>query len=501
MSFKQQETEGAGLSWRPNMLTFRTLLYVVGLLVCIIQPALLVRQVLAHPAPPVDFTKGNSSENENANSPTDARRWTLPTGMNLIVAERSHSPLVAIVLRVRGGSGVETPAENGLAHFVEHLVFKGGGNRKPGDLDRAMEQLGGEISARTTREFTEFSVALPAENLAEALPLLAALVREPEFRPADLAQERTVIQAEQKAAQADAAKLGFQQINRVLYRADEPYSQPLMGTAENVSRFTADDLRRFWQRWYHPGNMVLVVTGGVRAGEVREAVEKLFPADEPFPPMPPRVRARAMVEGIMVAPPPAPEAQARRALTLFLVAFRVPTPAEPEERAVMETLMPILAYGKQGHLFDQLVDKEKRALAVTAEYLPGGQEDMVLISVLTTPERGKNLLGAIEGAIRRLREDLITPAEVETAKALVQNRARYRSETVDGLAQHLADLHFHAPALTESGYLKRIEQVKPEQVRESILQFLTPLRYAVAWVGPMLELSDAGAEAEQEARR
>jgi predicted Zn-dependent peptidase len=92
------------------------------------------------------------------------QRRTLPSGIRVIVAEQPGTELAALDLRVRVGSGAETPAENGTAHFIEHLLFKGTGTRKPGEIDLAIEKLGGELKAQTARDATRFAVVLPAEN-------------------------------------------------------------------------------------------------------------------------------------------------------------------------------------------------------------------------------------------------------------------------------------------------------------------------------------------------
>lgn len=152
-----------------------------------------------------------------------AYRETLPSGLRLVVQPRSGAGLAAVDVRVRVGSGSEDAQTSGTAHFIEHLVFKGGGARKPGDFDRAMETLGGEIAARTTRDYTQYTTVVPAAKWREAAGLLAEMVQNPGFRPADMERERAVILSEMTVAQTDPARLGFGQIARVAYAQGQGY--------------------------------------------------------------------------------------------------------------------------------------------------------------------------------------------------------------------------------------------------------------------------------------
>lgn len=401
-----------------------------------------------------------------------------------MVAERPRSPLAAIVLRVRAGTGMETAETNGCAHFIEHVVFKGGGKRQPGDYDREIELLGGEFFARTTRDFTEYSVIVPTEKLGDALGLMADLVRTPEFRAADVDRERRVIAREMADANCEVAQSSFRLVCSVAYPEGHTYRLPLMGTPETLAARTPDDLRAFWQKWYRPDNMTLVVSGGVTAADVRKVVEPLFPMGEKGPDSTPAVTVFTPIGRVARAAVLPAEAQAQRALTTLTMAFRIPTIGEGISLPLLEALVTCMA-GSGGRLPARLIVKDRVALSVSAEFSPGVQESLILVTATGEPRSITALEAAFEAEIRRMREDSWTDDEVEAAKAATEGRLQYARETVEGHARLLANWDQYAPTMTEETYTKQIAALGKEEVRAVTLRYLTPLSFAVASVGPV----------------
>ena len=186
----------------------------------------------------------------------------MESGARLLVAARPASDVVAIDLRVRGaGSAAESAANSGAAHFVEHLVFKGGGapDAPPGALDAAFESLGGEVGAQTSRDFVTYSITVPEKNWKAALRLLGSMLLSPAFRPADVEAERAVIRREMAVARGDARRLGIGALAGAAFPVGDPYRLPLMGTEQSIGKLTDADLRAFHAAHYRPGRFTLAV--------------------------------------------------------------------------------------------------------------------------------------------------------------------------------------------------------------------------------------------------
>jgi zinc protease len=424
-------------------------------------------------------------------------RKTLPSGLRLIVREMPGASTVALDLRVRAGSSADDPDRAGAAHFIEHLVFKGTETRAAGQIDAAMEELGGEIDARTSRDWTRYAVTLPAGDKPwhEALSLLADLVLRPVLREPDVEAERAVIRAETAWARSEPLRLGYAELYAAAFGTDgDPYRLPLLGTEEGVARLTAADLRAFWAARYRPSNMTLAVAGDIRAADVVRAVSAAFPA----PPggggtaaaKKPAVTVTLPLDGVVRAPRPV--RQAERGLTTVLIGLRSPGTEEPDELPALNVLMPLLADSSDGgvtgggRLFEALVTKQKLALSVSAEYLPGRAGGLIVLTATGRPRDTGRLEGALIQEMERLRgEDLPGDEEVARARASVLGILRYEEQTPTGAARRLALLDaLDTPAMLTDNYAARLGAIRPDDVQRAAARYLTPLRYAVTVIGP-----------------
>jgi zinc protease len=417
--------------------------------------------------------------------------------MHLIVAERPGSPLTAIDLRIRVGSGSETPEDNGTAHFIEHMVLKGTATRGPGEFDQAIERLGGEITARTTRDATQFATSVPSAHWKEALSLFAEMVQKPAFRPADMERERQVIRAELAVTRSDPQRTGLNQVAAILFGPDDPYRLPIMGTKENVAGLTSDDLRHFHRKWYRPATMTLVLAGDVHPDEAHDLALHLFsvPGGDAVsaPDAASPVTVFVPLGRVLHAQPLPPSEQAERDLVTLVAGFRTPaTGAEGATLPLMDSMMALLASAGRGRFVDQLVKKQKLALSISAEYVPGRGDSLILITAVTRPRDAARLETALTDELNRLWEDPPTDDEAAETRAAAQNRVRYEAETVEGLAAQAARWDVIDPSLTNAAYMQQADGITADDLKRTIHRYLTPLSYAVAMLGTAPPAAFAG---------
>ncbi len=454
-------------------------------------------------------------------SPSALVQKTLPSGLRLLVQPRVGTALVSVAVSVRAGTAMESAQNNGVAHFIEHLVFKGTLTGKPGDLDAQMESLGGELTARTSRDQTLYTATVPQYNWQKALPVFADLLLRPAFRADDMASERRVIAREQAAALTEPARTGFGQLAGFAYPENSAYRLPLMGTDEAVARLTPDDLTAFWKQWYTPQNLTLVVVGDVSPSDVETLAASLFPAapgaasalpaltpPQAEPAAPPVAAAEAAtdaasLQNAVVRAPGMPSAKSpQRDLTSVYLGFFVPAPpaavtarsarAAPEkQQALLRVLARYLSRAaNEGQLDKTLITDPTRreAIEVNADCVPGKNGDLLFVSATFAPENAPRAETRLADALRRVREDSrqddISPAVAE-AKQTVSGQIRYENETVEGQARFLAqnDL-LHPATLTASAMQAFIDAITPADIRDALFNIVTPARYAVALVGP-----------------
>ncbi len=211
------------------------------------------------------------------------QRRNLASGMSVLAVPRPDIEVVTVMLLYRIGSAGEMPSEQGMAHFLEHMMFKGSRNYPAGAIDQVTQRLGGENNAFTSRDYTAYWHLLPTRNWVEALAIERDRMLEPTLDADEFQSERNVV-LEELAMYADEAQeaLSDDHYSRI-FPLGHPYHHPVIGSVKTLKAMTVDSMRSFHERWVRADNSVLIVIGGVEAEEIFEQAEKYF-SRAPLPP-------------------------------------------------------------------------------------------------------------------------------------------------------------------------------------------------------------------------
>src|SRR5215510_8911229 len=207
----------------------------------------------------------------------DVHTHRFDNGLVLHVAPGHRAPVAAVQAWLGVGSADETAEEAGVAHVVEHMLFKGSAGYGQGELVRAIERGGGEINAWTSFDHTVYHAVLGAEHVDAAIHALGDALIEPLVDPDELAREREVILEEIRQGSDDPARGVAQNLFATAFVA-HPYRRPVIGTAASVARIGERALLGFFRRFYVADNLTLVVAGDVDPERVLRAVERRFRA-------------------------------------------------------------------------------------------------------------------------------------------------------------------------------------------------------------------------------
>lgn len=199
----------------------------------------------------------------------------MPNGLRMIVREQHSTPLVAIDVWVRAGSGREQAGESGAAHFLEHLIFKGTTTRKPGEIDGAIEDLGASLGATTIRDGAHFFTTIATPYVADALAVLSDAMQNAVLAPEEMERERAVILDEMAHGRNDTNKRVLNALFERLCNG-HPYENPILGQVESLRNLKRDTVAAFYHRWYVPNNVTLVIVGDITPDAAQEAVQKSF---------------------------------------------------------------------------------------------------------------------------------------------------------------------------------------------------------------------------------
>jgi len=203
--------------------------------------------------------------------------YTLPNGLQVLIAPSNASDLVTMDMWVGAGTRRETAENNGVAHFMEHLIFKGTPTRKPGEIDAAIEDLGGTLNAATSYDWAHFYGTVGSADAPAALAVLGDALMNSEMRQSDMDAEKPVILSEM-AREAGSATTRVSHVFNALCFPTHPYGRPLLGTASNISNMPRKTVVDFYHTYYAPANATLILAGRLTPDEGLTLAKKTFGA-------------------------------------------------------------------------------------------------------------------------------------------------------------------------------------------------------------------------------
>ncbi len=398
----------------------------------------------------------------------------LPCGIQLVTEAMADVRSVAIGFWVGTGSRDESDERAGASHFLEHLLFKGTPTRSAEAIAEALDEVGGDCNAFTTKEYTAFYVRLLAEHLGLGLDILGDIMSEPALRPADVDAERTVILDEILMHADEPADLAAELWTAALFPG-HPLGRDTLGTAESVGELSAPDIRRFFDQHYRPSNMVVSVAGDFAHDEVAAAVEARF-CDRAGGGPP---RRAAPVD------PPVPLAVVRRPTEqAHLVLGARSFSRFDERRWALAVLNHVLGGGLSSRLFQKV--REQRGLAYSVWSDRAGFEDTGTLSVVvgTAPEYVDEVLGIVTDELGDLAEHGVSDRELAVAKGNLRADTLLAGEDSGARMSRIgASMLLHHEVRTVDEILARIEGVGGDDVR-AVAEVVASAPRTLAAVGP-----------------
>lgn len=401
----------------------------------------------------------------------------LSNGMEVYLQEARFSPVFSAQLCVHAGSIDEAESEQGMAHVLEHMLFKGSqAYPEPGEIARCVEAAGGEINAYTTFDRTVYEMSAPREFASEGISLLTNMVHRALLDAEEHKRETEVIVEEiRRGNDNPGAKL-----SRSLFRHAFPETElarPIIGSVESVRSFTQDALKAFYERWYVPNNMTFVVVGDFDAQslflQLEESAHNYIPGNVPS-----RVRpaARALqsvsngqVAGEVIA---GPYQEVRMQLGLRAPAL------EDDRLPAWDVFASLLGQGDSSRLARTVKDDRQLVSGIESGiYAPRYPAGLASIGIFCRGEQAHEALNAALECIETLAE--IAPAANELARVATTLRAEriYAHESVEGtVRQTLSQLLTTRGLEFEEEYLKALENVTAADVQEIAQHVLAELR-------------------------
>jgi zinc protease len=380
---------------------------------------------------------------------------TLDNGLRVLLLEDHRSPVAALQVWYRVGSRNEARGRTGLAHFLEHMMFKGTPAHGPRQFSRLVEQNGGRDNAFTTQDVTAYYVNIAADRLPLVIDLEADRMQQLLLDPGDIALERQVV-LEERRTRTDDDPGGFlsEQVSALAFQA-HPYGQPILGWAEDVERITPEAMRAFYRTYYVPNNAIVVAVGDFQAADVLARIRQRF-GGIPRGPDPPPVLA--------VEPPQRGERRVvvhRQAeLPVVYLAYHVPG-GRAEDAAALDVLSTVLSGGRASRLHRALVSEGQIALDAGGDY-SFFMLDPYLFWLWATPLPGQTpeaAEAALLAQLDRLKTEPVSDEELRRAKNQIEAALVFAQDSVSRRADQLARFELLGGHALQATVLDRVRGV------------------------------------------
>jgi predicted Zn-dependent peptidase len=399
----------------------------------------------------------------------------LPNGVRIISERMPQVRSVSAGVWVTVGSRREPADQNGICHFIEHMLFKGTHHRSAEQIAREVDSIGGNLDAFTARELVSFNIKVLDEHLPVAFDVLSDLVLHPLFKEEDIEKEKGVILEEIKM-DADNPEYVTHELFCGNFWRDQAIGRPILGTRHTIRHFQREAIEHFYRRAYDPSSLLITAAGNLDHGNLVRLVERDF----------------ARLEGVGVLPPPAAAQtfapitlKSKKSLEQLHLCVGVPCHPMPHPmRYACYVLNTILGGGMSSRLFQNVREKLGLAYAIFSELNMYHDTGCIAIYAGTSSENARRVIDSILAEFRSLKESEAPPEELRRAKDHLKGSLVLGLESTSSRMGNLARQQifldrFHT--LDES--LQSIEMVSAGDVRELALEFLQTGKIAITMLG------------------
>lgn len=402
---------------------------------------------------------------------------TLTSGLAVATERMADARSVCIGFWVGTGSRDEAPARAGASHVLEHLLFKGTERLTPAAIAEAVDEVGGDFNAFTTKEYTSFYIRLLAEHLPLGLDILSDIMWQPALRQADLDAERSVILDEILMHADEPADQVAEQSSTLLF-PDHPLGRDVLGTQSSIGAITSDQIREFFELHYRPGNMVAAVAGDLDHDAVLAGLEARCTGTSGGS-APERQAPDGAVLPLGVTRRPTEQAQ-------VILSMRSVDRFDPG-RYALAILNHVLGGGLSSRLFQEIRERRGLAYSIWSERVAYHDAGAVSVGLGTASEHVAEVLEIVGNELDALGAKGVTAREMAIAKGSIRAETLLASEDSGARMSRIgAGLLLHGEVLEMDEVLARVESVSLAEVNQAASNLMAARR-SLAVVGPFDE--------------
>jgi zinc protease len=413
--------------------------------------------------------------------PADVFRLT--NGLTVIHQHLPATPVVMVDVWVRAGAMNEPDDWSGMAHFLEHMIFKGTSTQATGEFDVAIESCGGFSNAATSHDYAHFFITTAAQYLEDTLPPLADLLLHAAIPDDEFFRERDVVLEEIRSCYDSPDWLGFQALSESVYQR-HPYGRSVLGTEALLMACSPQQMRQFHAAHYQPENMTVVIIGGVERELALNLVNQSF-VDFPLPAECPKFEVEAE--------PPITEIR-RQELHLprleqarLMMAWIGPGVDQLRDAYGLDLLSVLLADGRSSRLVRELREEQQLVYGISSSFSLQRDSSLFTISACLEPEYVEQVEELIRDRLIQLQSTPVSQRELSRCQRLLCNDYIFSTETPSQLAGLYGYYNTIAKAELAVTYPSQIQRFNSSDLTQLAQQYLSGHHYAVTVLKPIVE--------------
>ncbi len=411
--------------------------------------------------------------------PADVFR--LSNGLTVIHQHLPATPVVVVDVWVRAGAIAEPDEWSGMAHFLEHMIFKGTPALPTGVFDSVIESRGGMSNAATSHDYAHFFITTAAQYLGDTLPLLADLVLHAAIPDDEFDREMDVVLEEIRSCYDNPDWIGFQALSESVYQR-HPYGRSVLGTEEQLMKRSPQQMRNFHSTHYQPENMTVVIVGGVEQEMALNLVNQSF-QDFPHPAECPKfvVEAEPPITGVRRQELYLPRLEQAR----LLMAWIGPGMDQLRDAYGLDLLSVLLADGRSSRLVRELREEERLVYDIHSAFSLQRDSSLFTISACLEPQHLEQVEELICDRLFQLQKKPVSQKELSRCQRLLCNDYIFSTEAASQLAGLYGYYNTIATADVAVTYPHQIQRLKASDIMHLAQQYLSPHHYAVTVLKPM----------------
>lgn len=410
----------------------------------------------------------------------DIVKSKLKNGQTVIVKEVKNNPIVMIDTWVKTGSIDENDTNNGVAHFLEHLFFKGSKNYPNNEFDKILESKGASTNAATSKDFTHFHILIPSKDFETALKLHADMLTNPLVPPVELDKERQVVIREIERSNDNPQRILYNNFTKSLYK-QHSYRREVLGTKEIIANIPREEIMNFYQKHYAPENMITVIVGDVNAQDANVLVQKYFSNGlKTEKPQKRNLKQDKRPENQIVV-----SSKQDINTTYLLMGFKCGQKITDKDSYALDLLSTLMGDGRSSVLYKELKDKDRLVQGVSAGHSSSLDDSVFFISANLHDQNLSKVENKIFDIIKDFQSKNVSPSDLERAKKMIERDTLYARESVSATASEIGyctlltgDWNFY------NDYLDNIKKVTANDVKNVAKKYLDKNHAVISVVSP-----------------